>query len=99
MAAVAEQLADQVIVTDDNPRNEPPEQIMRDLLTGFDNPQLVRIIHDREIAIDTALAEASEKDLVVVAGKGHEKFQIIGDKRVPFSDHCVVKQNRKRAAL
>ena len=99
MAAVAEQLADQVIVTDDNPRNEAPERIIRDVLTGFKNPHLVRIIHDREIAIDTALAEASAQDLVVVAGKGHEQFQIIGNKRVPFSDHYVVKQNRKRAAL
>ncbi len=94
MAAVAEQLADQVIVTDDNPRNEPPEQIMRDILTGFVNPERVRIIHDREIAIETALAEASEQDLVIVAGKGHEQFQIVGKKRIPFSDHYVVKQNR-----
>ncbi len=97
MAAVAEQLADQVIVTDDNPRNEPPEQIMRDILVGFINPQQVRIIHDRETAIESALAEAGEKDLVIVAGKGHEKFQIINGKRIPYSDHFIVKDIRKRA--
>ncbi len=99
MAAVAEQLADQVIVTDDNPRNESAEKIMREILSGFNNPQGVRVIHDREVAIETAMSGASAKDLVVIAGKGHEQFQIIGNKRLPFSDHYVVKQIRKREAV
>lgn len=99
MATTVEQLADQIVVTDDNPRNESPEQIMRDILSGFSNPELVRVIHDREIAIETALAEADEKDLVLVAGKGHEKFQIVGNQRLPFSDHFVIAQIREGAVL
>ena len=99
MAAVAEQLADQVIVTDDNPRTEAPQQIMRDILSGFEQPQAVRIIHDRQLAIETALREAGAQDLVVIAGKGHERIQIIGDKRLPFSDHHVVRQIHAEAAL
>ena len=91
MAAVAEQLADQVIVTDDNPRNEAPEQIMREILAGFRQPDHVRVIHDRQLAIETAMREASEQDLVVIAGKGHEQVQIIGEQRMPFSDHHVVR--------
>jgi len=92
MAAVAEQLADQVVVTDDNPRNESPEQIMRDILSGFVNPDRVRVIHDRQTAIQTALAEASENDLVIIAGKGHEQVQVVGNQRLPFSDRFVVRQ-------
>lgn len=96
MAAVAEQLADQVIVTDDNPRNESPEQIIRDILSGFINPERVRIIHDRQTAIETAMAEASEKDLVVIAGKGHEQIQIVGEQKLPFSDRYIVRQSHER---
>ncbi len=92
MAAVAEQLSDQVIVTDDNPRNESPQQIMMDILSGFQKPDRVRVIHDRKLAIETALREATENDLVVIAGKGHEQEQIIGDQRIPFSDHQIVRQ-------
>jgi len=98
MAAVAEQLADQVVITDDNPRNESSEQIMRDILSGFSQPERVRVIQDRETAIETAIAEARVEDLVVIAGKGHEKFQIVGSQRLPFSDHFVVKQIRMRSA-
>lgn len=92
MAAVAEQLADRVIVTDDNPRHESSEKIMRDILSGFKYPDRIRIIHDRQVAIETALAEAGQNDLVVIAGKGHEQIQIVGDRRLPFSDRYVVKQ-------
>ncbi len=92
MAAVAERLADEVIVTDDNPRGESPQQIIQDILAGFADPQRVRVIHDRQIAIETALAQASEQDLVLIAGKGHEQVQIIGDRRLPFSDQRVVRR-------
>ncbi len=92
MAAVAERLADEIIVTDDNPRDESPERIMQDILRGFADPQRVRVIHDRQTAIETALAQATEQDLVLIAGKGHEQVQIVGDKRLPFSDRRVVLQ-------
>lgn len=99
MATVAEQLADQVIVTDDNPRNEPAEQIIRDILKGFKLPEKVRVIHDREVAIQMAISAATTDDMVVITGKGHEQYQIIGDQRLPFSDHYVVKQIRNRGTV
>ncbi len=92
MAAVAERLADEVIVTDDNPRGESPDLIMRDIVAGFSDPQPVRVIHDRQTAIETALAQAGDKDLVLIAGKGHEQVQIVGERRLPFSDQRVVRQ-------
>jgi len=99
MAAVAEQLADQVILTDDNPRYEPAQKIMQEILVGFTNPDQVRVIHDRRAAIETALHQAGRDGLVVIAGKGHEQFQIVGDQRIPFSDRQVVQQMREEAAL
>jgi UDP-N-acetylmuramoyl-L-alanyl-D-glutamate--2,6-diaminopimelate ligase len=98
MAAAAEQLACEVIVTDDNPRHEAPEKIMRDILEGFQQPEQVRVIHDRQLAIETAMREAGEQDLVIIAGKGHEKIQIVGDQRLPFSDHYVVRKMYAEAA-
>ena len=92
MARVAEQLADEVIVTDDNPRFESPERIIQDILSGFEQPQRVRVIHDRRSAIEAAIREARTEDLVVIAGKGHEQFQIVGDQRLPFSDRHVVRE-------
>lgn len=90
MGAVAERLADCVILTDDNPRDEPAEKIMQDILAGFKKPQKVRVIHDRQKAIQTAMHLAQPQDLVVIAGKGHEQIQIVGDKRLAFSDHKVL---------
>ena len=92
MAAVAEKLADIVIVTDDNPRHESAQKIMRDILAGFQYPDNARVIHDRQKAIEIAMTDALAEDLVVIAGKGHEDFQIIGNERLPFSDRYVVKQ-------
>ncbi len=95
MGCTAEQLADRLIVTDDNPRTEPAEQIARDILLGMDNPEQVSVVHSRQAAIEFALNEANAEDLVVIAGKGHEQQQIIGRERFPFSDRHVVQRLMK----
>jgi UDP-N-acetylmuramoyl-L-alanyl-D-glutamate--2,6-diaminopimelate ligase len=86
MAAAAERRADRLILTDDNPRSEDPQRIMRDICAGFVHPERVRIEHNRAVAIAAALQEAGADDIVLIAGKGHETVQIIGDKALPFSD-------------
>jgi UDP-N-acetylmuramoyl-L-alanyl-D-glutamate--2,6-diaminopimelate ligase len=85
MGGIAESLADQIIVTDDNPRSEDPQAITRDILKGI-KTQSVRVIHDRGAAIAAALLEAQAIDLVLIAGKGHEDYQIYGETRRSFSD-------------
>ena len=95
MGRVAEQLADRVIVTDDNPRTEPAEHIVRDIMLGMDNPDRVSVVHSRQAAIEFALNAAAAEDLVVIAGKGHEQEQIIGRERLPFSDRHVVQRMMK----
>ena len=65
---------------------------MADILAGFSNPQAVRVIHDREQAIQTALQSAVENDVILIAGKGHEDYQIIGTTKHHFSDQEVVRK-------
>lgn len=89
MGATAERLADRVIVTDDNPRTEDPERIIRQILHGMTDPAAVTVIRDRRAAIVHALAEAQAGDLVLIAGKGHEDYQIVGTERLPFSDRAT----------
>lgn len=89
MAVVAAQLADHVIVTDDNPRSEDPAAIRRDVLGGA--PHALEIGGRRE-AIAAAIAEARAGDIVLLAGKGHEQGQIIGDKVLPFDDVAVARE-------
>jgi UDP-N-acetylmuramoyl-L-alanyl-D-glutamate--2,6-diaminopimelate ligase len=84
MGAIADALADQIIVTDDNPRSENPQAITRAITGGITRD--VRVIHDRGEAIATALKEARAGDIVLIAGKGHEDYQIYGDTRRSFSD-------------
>ncbi len=90
MGAAAERLADRVIVTDDNPRTERPERIVGDVLAGMRRPEAATVIRDRRAAILGALAGAGADDLVLVAGKGHEDYQLVGTERLPFSDRAVV---------
>lgn len=90
MGALAERLADQLIVTDDNPRTENPPQITAAIVSGLRQPTSATVIHNRRVAIETALAEAGQGDIVLIAGKGHEDYQIIGTERLPFSDAAVV---------
>ena len=86
MAKVAEKFANEVILVDDNPRTEQASAIMQDILAGFTQPQKVRCIHSREDAIKHALKHAHAGDIILVAGKGHEDYQIIGKLRIHYSD-------------
>ena len=85
MGSIADELADQIIVTDDNPRSEKPEAITRAIVGGI-RSKAARVIHDRADAIGTALKEARPADIVLIAGKGHEDYQIYGETRRSFSD-------------
>jgi len=85
MGAIADDLADQIIVTDDNPRSENPQHITRAIVSGI-RSHAARVIHDRGEAIAAALKEASAEDVVLIAGKGHEDYQIYGETRRSFSD-------------
>ncbi|MDH2925247.1 UDP-N-acetylmuramoylalanyl-D-glutamate--2,6-diaminopimelate ligase [Nicoletella semolina] len=86
MAQIAEQYADKVIITDDNPRTEDPDLIFADMLMGFKKPNTIQKMHIRQYAIETAIAQAEPKDVVLIAGKGHEDYQIIGTKKISYSD-------------
>jgi UDP-N-acetylmuramoyl-L-alanyl-D-glutamate--2,6-diaminopimelate ligase len=88
MGAIAAELADRVIVTDDNPRSENPNAIRRAILDAAPG---AREIGDRRLAIRTAIAELAAGDVLLVAGKGHETGQIVGNEVLPFSDHEAVK--------
>lgn len=86
MAAVAEKFADQIIVTNDNPRTETPDAIVQDIMSGFSERAAVDIIQDRGLAIATAVQSAKRHDMVLVAGKGHETTQTIGYQVLAFDD-------------
>lgn len=86
MGAVVERHADAIVLTDDNPRTEDPGKIVADILSGMKRPESTTVEHLRGEAINHAMNAASGGDIVLIAGKGHETHQIIGDKTLPFSD-------------
>lgn len=96
MGAVAERLADHVVLTDDNPRHEDPDQIIRDIGAGM--RQVPEVVHRRRDAIRTTLDKAGPGDIVLVAGKGHENYQQIGDDRIDYSDRETVTEILGEAA-
>jgi UDP-N-acetylmuramoyl-L-alanyl-D-glutamate--2,6-diaminopimelate ligase len=89
MGRAVEAGADLAVLTNDNPRSEDPQAILRDVLSGLRNPADARVVADRAEAIAWALAQARAGDCVLVAGKGHETYQILGTERIPFDD-CEV---------
>jgi UDP-N-acetylmuramoyl-L-alanyl-D-glutamate--2,6-diaminopimelate ligase len=91
LAEAAEIGADRVILTLGNPRSEPPNQILDDLLGGFRRPGKVRVEVDRKRAIEAALTDARPGDAVLIAGKGRNSYQIFGDRVVPFDDFSVAR--------
>jgi UDP-N-acetylmuramoyl-L-alanyl-D-glutamate--2,6-diaminopimelate ligase len=98
MGAVAEALADRVVLTDDNPRGEDGDTIIEQILAGFSQPGRVVVERDRAIAIGEAITGAQPGDVVLVAGKGHEPYQEAGGKRRPFEDAAVARTALERRA-
>ncbi|MEE9342938.1 MAG: UDP-N-acetylmuramoyl-L-alanyl-D-glutamate--2,6-diaminopimelate ligase [Gammaproteobacteria bacterium] len=96
MGKVAESLADWVVVTSDNPRHEDPEKILDEIVEGIVDRSKVVKIEDRAEAIEAAIETADVQDVILVAGKGHEETQKIGDQCVSFSDREQVIQALKR---
>jgi UDP-N-acetylmuramoyl-L-alanyl-D-glutamate--2,6-diaminopimelate ligase len=92
MAKVAEKYADRIIVTTDNPRHEDPQAIIDEVMTGFSSLQNVEAVLDRRQAIDIAITNAQPGDVVLLAGKGHETSQIVGDVHIAFDDRRVARE-------
>ncbi len=97
MARIAAGLSDQVILTSDNPRTEDPNQILKEMEAGLDPEEqsAVLIIEDRRAAIKTACKLANAGDIILVAGKGHEKYQEINGVKTPFDDKEILKEELK----
>ena len=87
MARIAERLADRVVVTTDNPRSEDPAAIINDVVDGLTNRDAVTVIEDRGAAIAWTIERAVKADVILLAGKGHENFQLVGNERRSFSDY------------
>ncbi len=86
MGKIASELAHSIVLTNDNPRNEKPENIIADIITGIEKDNNTQVILDRKIAINTAITTLNEDEILLIAGKGHETTQIIGSQVLPFSD-------------
>jgi len=98
MAQVAESLADRLVLTADNPRDEEPDAIFQDMLGGLERPDEARVVADRGTAIRQAILGSGEGDIVLVAGKGHEAWQESRGQKIPFSDEAAVRAALEAAA-
>jgi UDP-N-acetylmuramoyl-L-alanyl-D-glutamate--2,6-diaminopimelate ligase len=92
MGRVAERLADRVVVTSDNPRSEEPGAIIAEILRGIERPERVVVEPERRAAIARAIGLAGKGDIVLIAGKGHETYQILKEKTVHFDDREVARE-------
>ncbi|WP_295523994.1 UDP-N-acetylmuramoyl-L-alanyl-D-glutamate--2,6-diaminopimelate ligase [uncultured Pseudacidovorax sp.] len=88
MGDIAERGADRVVVTSDNPRSESPQAIVDQIVAGLAAPHAARVVVDRTAAIAEAIAQAAAQDVVLLAGKGHEDYQEVAGRRLPFSDRA-----------
>lgn len=92
MAKVAHSYSSHIIITNDNPRTEDAKMIINDIMAGFSETKSIKVIQDRKKAIQWAVNHGDENDIILVAGKGHEEYQIIGQKKYRYSDRKVVSQ-------
>ena len=98
MGKVVSDRADLSIVTSDNPRSEDPDSIIDDIVAGMPETDMWRI-SDRESAIKRALSEARAGDCVLLAGKGHERFQIVDQRKYPFDERAIIMQNLRVSGI
>ncbi len=96
MGAVAADLADRIYLTNDNPRGEDPDEILSEIAAGIGDRSRYQTIPDRRLAIETAIRESRRGDVVLVAGKGHERNQIVGKRVVEFDDVAVAREALRR---
>ncbi|KAA3611122.1 MAG: UDP-N-acetylmuramoyl-L-alanyl-D-glutamate--2,6-diaminopimelate ligase [Calditrichaeota bacterium] len=92
MGEVAQKWADHTIVTDDNPRTENPQQIINDILAGMKKDSSMEIINDRRNAITKAVKNSTKGDVVLIAGKGHENYQVIGKVKHDFDEAAIIQE-------
>lgn len=92
MASIAATLADQVVVTSDNPRTEDPNRILDDVVAGLPSGSDFSVDVNRSTAIASAIQNASPDDLLLIAGKGHEDYQILGTQKIYFDDREEAKK-------
>ncbi|WP_372762336.1 UDP-N-acetylmuramoyl-L-alanyl-D-glutamate--2,6-diaminopimelate ligase [Pseudoalteromonas sp.] len=97
MAQAAEQHANKVIITSDNPRTENPDAIIAQVAQGLTHPENAHLEADRATAISYAIDNAAADEVILIAGKGHEDYQIIGEQRINFCDRQYVQQQLKKA--
>ena len=93
MGKLAERRADRIVVTSDNPRNEAPDSIIAEIVAGLSRPEEATVIEDRAAAIAWAIDQAAQDDVVLIAGKGHENYQLVADQRLDFSDFGAARAN------
>ena len=98
MGRAAERNADRIVVTNDNPRGESPTAIIAAIMEGIGRANRTTVIEDRAAAIAWAISEADARDTILIAGKGHENYQLIGDERRDFSDYGAAGVNLAAAA-
>lgn len=91
MGKVAENSADQIVLTNDNPRNEQPEDIVNDILSGCQAPEKITVCLDRQQAVTNTLNQASADDVILLAGKGHEDYIVIGNEKINYDERALVR--------
>ena len=89
MGSIAEEFSDQLFITSDNPRSEEPQKIVNDILMGIKKREKITIEIDRFKAINESIKFANKADIVLIAGKGHEDYQILNDKVINFDDRKI----------
>ena len=92
MGEIAEKLSDYVFITSDNPRTENPQKIIDNILSGITNKNKISIYIDRYKAIEKAINCADKDDIILIAGKGHENYQILKDKTIYFDDKKIAEK-------
>lgn len=93
MGRMAERGADHLVISNDNPRSEEPAAILSEIVSGLTEPGQATVIEDRAAAIAWAIREAATNDIVLIAGKGHENYQLLGNERLDFSDYAAASAN------